>query len=335
MWLLSTDRAELHSFAAPEDVPGGYAILSHVWDEEEKTFQQVQALRVACEKTRAVTRDCPDIGYKIRESCRLAQSHGWKWIWIDTCCIDKTSSAELSEAINSMFRYYALSGICYAFLRDVHTMNSSIIMHTHRGEEISVPSEFAKSRWHLRGWTLQELLAPHFLVFVSATWEVIGDKNELAPMLECFTHIPREVLRFEKDFADVSIAQRMSWAAHRQTTRVEDRAYSLMGIFGIHMPTLYGEGRMAFYRLQEEIMKTSTDTSLFAWGQRMRMGSNVDPPDTNWLRRAAAVITSQPESQHLLNPLPCLFRRSGSGGLIEFDVRGYLRDLDPSTAADQ
>ena len=265
MWLLSTDRAELKFFSDPGDIEEGYAILSHVWDKEEKSFQEVQEFRAECEKTGAVPRECADIGYKIRESCRLAENHGWKWIWIDTCCIDKTSSAELSEAINSMFRYYSLSSICYAFLRDVRAINRDVHGYSDVGKNDSGDPEFARSRWHQRGWILQELLASQLLVFISATWEVLGDKYELAAVLERITRIPQEVLRFERDMADASIAQRMSWASRRKTTRVEDEAYCLMGIFGINMPTLYGEGRMAFYRLQEEIMKTSTDTSLFAW----------------------------------------------------------------------
>ena len=247
MRLLSTDRAELHFFASPEDVPGGYAILSHVWDEREDTFQDIEALRVECASSGRNPRDL--VSEKIRKSCILAEKHDYKWIWVDTCCIDKSSSAELSEAINSMYRYYAHSAICYAFLRDVrsrHRMNSI---------------------WYKRGWTLQELIAPRLLVFVSHKWEVLGTKGDLASKISSQTQIPEEVLRHEMDLAYVSVGQRMSWASRRDTTRVEDRAYSLMGIFGINMPTLYGEGDNAFYRLQEEIMKVSTDPTLFAWGR--------------------------------------------------------------------
>ena len=247
MRLLSTDRAELHYFPSPEDVPDGYAILSHVWDKKEETFQDLDALRVKC----AMSGDNPRgfVSNKIRRSCTLAEKHGYKWIWIDTCCIDKSSSAELSEAINSMYRYYALSSVCYAFLRDVEAQ---------RDMEHSV--------WYRRGWTLQELIAPKLLVFVSKGWKVLGTKGDLAFKISCQTKIPEDVLQYEKDLAQVPVGQRMSWASGRETTRVEDRAYSLMGIFGINMPTLYGEGQNAFYRLQEEIMKVSTDSTLFAWG---------------------------------------------------------------------
>ena len=255
MWLLSTDRAELKYYSTPESVPGGYAILSHVWEETEQTFQDVQALRSHW-KRKPRSRTCT----KIKQFCKLAQRHGYKWVWIDTCCIDKTSSSELSEAINSMFRYYALSRACYAYLSDVP---SDCLLQ-------EIFSDFWRSLWHTRGWTLQELLAPRLVIFLSREWKVLGTKAELAGVLERITGIPKGVLWLEEELADISLARRMSWAANRKTTRPEDEAYCLMGIFGINMPTLYGEGKNAFQRLQEEIMKQSPDTTLFAWGALWR-----------------------------------------------------------------
>ena len=276
MWLLSTDRAELHYFASPEEVPGGYAILSHVWDKEEQTFQDLQRLRDECASARgnAIT---PSVSFlrrkrtpvtsarnpnprdfasaKIRESCILAERHGYKWIWNDTCCIDKTSSSELSEAINSMYRYYSLAEVCYAYLRDVPNKENN-----------TWECAFRESRWHKRGWTLQELIAPDFLLFLSTDWKVLGTKTDLADELEVITMVPATVLRKEVELSGLSVAQRMSWAAGRETTRVEDEAYCLMGLFSINISTLYGEGRQAFYRLQEEIMRKLVDTSLVAWG---------------------------------------------------------------------
>ena len=253
MWLLNTARAELHYFVSPEGVPGGYAILSHVWDaQNEQSFQDLQALTAQCRIQGVNPRDSPAVASKIRQCCRLAELHGYEWVWIDTCCIDKTSSAELSEAINSMFRYYYLAELCYAYLADVDDLQG-----------------FAESKWHTRGWTLQELLAPPVLLFISRDWTTLGSKADLATVVSRITGIPTTVLKFEEPLSNVSIAQRMSWAAFRQTTRLEDRAYSLMGIFGVNMPTLYGEGRRAFRRLQEEVMKQSVDTSLFAWGEEL------------------------------------------------------------------
>ena len=261
MWLLSAARAELHSFVSPEAVPDGYAILSHVWGDDEQSFRDVKKLEKKCAITGRTPRNF--VCEKIRRCCELAEEHGFKWVWIDTCCIDKSSSSELSEAINSMFSYYSHASICYAYLRDVPTPPPS--------GNLSIP--FIDSRWHKRGWTLQELLAPRLVLFVSQTWDTIGSKADFAEDLEAITDIPSAVLRHEVELSHISIAQRMCWAAERETTRAEDEAYCLLGIFGINMPTLYGEGRKAFQRLQEEIMKRSADTTLFAWGPRCEIGA--------------------------------------------------------------
>ena len=119
MWLLNTARAELKFFSTPESVPGGYAILSHVWDALEQTFQDLQALHAQCASDGTNPRDL--VCDKIRNFCILAENGGNEWAWADMCCIDKTSSTELSEAIASMYRYYSLADVCYVYLRDVPT----------------------------------------------------------------------------------------------------------------------------------------------------------------------------------------------------------------------
>ncbi|PIL33595.1 hypothetical protein GSI_04218 [Ganoderma sinense ZZ0214-1] len=253
MWLLSTDRAELHHFPSPDAVTGGYAILSHTWGDHEQTFQDTRALRERCERTSENPRDLSSD--KVRESCILAERHGYRWIWDDTCCIDKTSSTELSEAINSMFVWYSRAEVCFAYQGDVE---SDCDLH-------AVGSAFRMARWHTRGWTLQELIAPFLVIFVSRGWKPIGNKRGLAPLLEEITGVRQQVLTGEAHYSMASVAECMSWASERSTTRVEDEAYCLMGLFNVHMPTIYGEGQQAFQRLQQEIMKQSIDTSLFAW----------------------------------------------------------------------
>jgi len=176
------------------------------------------------------------------------------------CCIDKTSSAELSEAINSMFRWYKRAVICYAYLSDVE-LGGGVDMHP---SYPGVPSKFAQSRWFSRGWTLQELIAPKEVVFYSRDWGIIGSRERLCLALEEITGIKRDLLN-TGDVKFASVADRMTWAAKRTTTRVEDVAYCLLGIFDVNMPLLYGEGQKAFTRLQEEILRTSTDQSIFAW----------------------------------------------------------------------
>lgn len=193
-------------------------------------------------------------GYqKLQAAANQALGDGYEWIWIDTCCIDKTSSAELSEAINSMYQYYTDSAVCYAYLSDFSQRRPAF--------------KFGDSRWFSRGWTLQELIAPSKVIFFDVNWMCVGDTTEdhmLSQILNA-TNIPAECLRGVQKPDDFSIARRMSWAAQRECTRIEDVAYSLMGLFDVNMPLLYGEGKKAFTRLQEEILKDTDDQTIFAW----------------------------------------------------------------------
>ncbi|KAI0630065.1 hypothetical protein C8Q77DRAFT_237969 [Trametes polyzona] len=173
------------------------------------------------------------------------------------CCIDKTSSAEVSEAIASMFHWYRCADVCYAYLRDVPSSTEP---------SLSPALRLMSSKWFKRGWTLQELIAPRSLVFLSSGWDAFGTKTTLANYIMSITHIPASVLIHEQSVHEISVAQRMSWAAARQTTRPEDRAYCLMGLFGVRIPVMYGEGNYAFIRLQEEILRHIPDPTLLTWG---------------------------------------------------------------------
>ncbi|KAI5993783.1 heterokaryon incompatibility protein-domain-containing protein [Pisolithus orientalis] len=254
-----------------------YAILSHRWGaDSEVNYKEMIGLMKMEEHKRDNVRQRD--GYqKIVKSCEQAMKDGYEWLWIDTCCINKRSSSELSEAINSMHRWYQHAHVCYAYLNDVEES----IFPAKRDRD-----KFGESNgwpvWFLRGWTLQELIAPSQVKFFNKDWVPIGDKRHLAPMLKDITGIPCEVLRDGLAAKRLCVAQIMSWAATRKTERVEDRAYSLMGLFGVHMPMLYGEGKKAFRRLQLEIIRESSDQSIFAWSTwKLRTGSDLadDPSD--------------------------------------------------------
>ncbi|KAK0609684.1 heterokaryon incompatibility protein-domain-containing protein [Bombardia bombarda] len=244
MRLINTKTLTLHEFMGSGDIPP-YAILSHTWEDDEVTFQEFseQPRPDAVKKKKGFA--------KIEATCRFARgSSRLEWAWVDTCCIDKTSSAELTEAINSMFRWYQESAVCFAYL-DVPLAQRV--------------ARYAHCRWFTRGWTLQELIAPRRLWFYNADWVFQGEKEALSYELAAITKISRKIIRNGSLLSTVSVAQRMSWAAGRVTTRVEDMAYCLLGIFGVQLPLLYGEGEKAFIRLQEEIVKEINDLSLFAW----------------------------------------------------------------------
>ena len=265
MWVLSTDRAELHFFQSPEEVPDGYAALSHVWnkDNREQSFQDVQRINKDCRRNGTNPRDF--VFEKIQRCCELAEKHGYKWVWIDTCCIDKTSSADISEAVTAMFRYYSLARICYGYLADIPYYKTDFPESDDPKVYQDIYCDLIHSQWFHRGWTLQELIAPGFFLFLSQDWKVLGSRSDFAIILEQKFGIPAALLKYQVSHRIYSIAQRMSWFQKRKTTWLEDEAYCLLGLFGIYMPTLYGEGRHAFQRLQEEIMKQSADTTLFAW----------------------------------------------------------------------
>ncbi|TRX96684.1 hypothetical protein FHL15_002350 [Xylaria flabelliformis] len=256
MWLIDTTLLELRCHVT---VPHSYAILSHTWTEEEEvSFQEFHDIEARRKK---------DGFAKITAACELARLRGLKWCWVDTCCIDKTSSAELSEAINSMFRWYKESAVCFAYLRDLLP----------DGEKTGgdFDQDLAGCAWFWRGWTLQELIAPRTLEFFDKDWNMRGTKTELINTLHNITGVSTQVLENSDCLGETPAGTRMSWAADRQTKRVEDIAYCLLGIFDIYMPLIYGEGERAFSRLQQEIIKEKHDLSIFAWkaepnGQKFR-----------------------------------------------------------------
>jgi hypothetical protein len=245
MRLLHAKTLKFHEFEGSR-IPE-YAILSHRWEEEEVSYQDMLTLLRRLSKKGGFM--------KIQQCCIQAVKDELDYVWIDTCCIDKTSSAELSEAINSMYRWYQISAICYVYLSDVHpelTNTTSdpagIVFHKH----VQIRAQVERSKWWTRGWTLQELIAPRKVRFFGKGrhgWMNIGDKLDLLDLITQRSRINEDIL-CGADVQQCSIAMRMSWAAGRETTRSEDLAYCLLGIFQVNMPLLYGEGERAFLRLQ-------------------------------------------------------------------------------------
>lgn len=267
MRLLDAKTLELVDITGDDTPP--YAIISHTWGDEEVTIQQLRRLgghshltssspKPLDKKRRAILSKKGHV--KIAGAARLAVSRGLDYLWIDTCCIDKTSSAELSEAINSMYLWYEQSAECYAYLSDVEPPATQ--------DASAFDESLRNSRWFTRGWTLQELVAPKIVLFYASDWSPLGHKHtppEFAKAISEITNIDKEVLDGTIDPLQLSVSARMAWASHRNTTRLEDTAYCLMGLFQVNMPLLYGEGKRAFTRLQEEIIQRTDDQSIFAW----------------------------------------------------------------------
>ncbi|KAI0327204.1 HET-domain-containing protein [Cubamyces sp. BRFM 1775] len=324
MWLLDTLTLQ-HCWFHDPPTEEHYAILSHVWSQDgEQSFQDIKQIVTGFNVRRARRRwwrsggapwrgqqrcvwDDDHISAKIRNCCAVARAMGYRYVWIDSCCIDQTNSEQLSEAINSMFQWYSSAAVCFAFLEDVDDA----------GDPADKDSSFRRSRWFTRGWTLQELIAPREVLFLSKTWTMLGTKQGLADAIEAITGIEHAVLLLEKPLDAISVACRMSWASRRETTRVEDEAYCLLGLFGIRMATTYGEGRNAFIRLQEEILRQIPDQSIFVWG----WDPTLDPSTFQWPPHAQRGLDRgkfvhrlgnlTAEEQFLLAPSPLYFQFSG------------------------
>ena len=342
MRLINTSTLKLEEFT--REIPI-YAILSHTWGDEEVSFQLFQTPQ---RQSRA--------GFiKIRRFCALARSRKLKYAWVDTCCIDKSSSAELSEAINSMYSWYQKSKCCMVYLSDMH--RCSAIVDEHERSEAEYEA-FQACKWFTRGWCLQELLAPDTVIFYDQDWKEIGDKRSMSMLISRASGIKDKHLQ-DPTLPSISIAQKMSWAARRQTTRIEDEAYCLLGIFKVNMPLLYGEGSNAFMRLQQEIIKSSSDESIFVWTNEDLWSSGLlakqprdfagsgDVIQNNYisLSRAPYSMTNQglqielvalqsgdQNARQFEGPLRCTRERTGKETLITLQLT-MLGELEEKKAA--
>ncbi|PBP28961.1 hypothetical protein BUE80_DR000139 [Diplocarpon rosae] len=274
MRLINTTIIELESFMGK---PPPYAILSHRWEANEVSFEEIKSADI---------RDPQNLS-KIRSSCAIASRHGLEFMWIDTCCIDKTSSMELSEAINSMFRYYKEAEICYTYLCDVDSVQMTL--------PVDPQSDFCQSVWFSRGWTLQELIAPKEMRFYNRNWAYIGSKTGLKDAICSITKIPESFL-LGGDLTRESVSRKMSRVSRRKTTVPEDIAYCLLGLFDVNIPLLYGEGEeKAFLRIQEAILKHTDDNSIFLW--RSTVNEAISIPVWGMLAKSPTYFLRSPDIQ--------------------------------------
>ncbi|KFA69570.1 hypothetical protein S40285_09522 [Stachybotrys chlorohalonatus IBT 40285] len=297
----------------------GYAILSHRWADDEITFDQIGDYTT---ELRSITgsHPIPQLD-KIIGACAIARQQGRRWVWIDSCCINKSSSQEYQESINSMFKWYSDAAICIAFLSDIRR-DPSII---------NEPQPFYNTQtgrpsvWFTRGWTLQELLAPKDMQFYDGDWQYIGTKAELALPLSQITAIKLEYLTGEEDFRSACIAAKMSWMAGRETTREEDMAYSMLGIFNTTMTIQYGEGMAAFLRLQDMLI-SKNDESLFAWKMPAEGAEDAHRSQSN------TAIELGPNEWGLLAPSPRWYKDCER---MTIQGKGVLRHMGGFTKTPQ
>lgn len=308
MRLLNTATLEVEDYIG-SNVPA-YAILSHTWGDQEVTLQEWIAYRQEQSHHHQLKGNGTSqprkshLGRaKIESFGRVARRDGHDHVWVDTCCIDKTSSAELTESINSMFQWYKDASVCYAYLSDFgqasaagggggsNTGGNAIGREQQQQQQPTSTLFYGAAKdchWFTRGWTLQELIAPRDLRFYDGQWRFCGTRDEHGRDLEAITGIDYSVLLGPRHPeyvapAEYSVADRMSWASSRRTKRTEDIAYCLLGLFGVHMPLIYGEETGAFRRLQEAIIQNSNDLSILAWGMSQAR-SEEERRENRWLQ---------------------------------------------------
>lgn len=254
---------------AESDLAGPqYAILSHRWgaDADEVTYLDVHG-SIDTSRKRGHA--------KLVKFCKEASKVGCIYGWADTCCIKKEDSSELTEAINSMYRWYQRSHKCIVYLHDV------------------TREAMMDSDWFTRGWTLQELIGASEAYFFDRDWERFGTKSELLARLSIKTRIPETVLSDSRNVSTCSVAQILSWAAGRKTKRDEDIAYSLLGILGVTMDSRYGEGTKAFVRLQQAIMHKGKDESMFAWAMEQEKPTGLFAPSPDSYSECTDVLKTR------------------------------------------
>jgi len=224
-----------------------YAILSHTWTYGQEVNYEDVITGAGKDKT----------GYeKIKFCGEQAAQDGLQYFWVDTCCIDKSNSVELTTAISSMFRWYQRATKCYVYLADVSSPSYYADIQAKRS---TWETAFRDSKWFTRGWTLQELIAPVTVDFFSKEGKRLGDKKSLEKAIHEVTRIPIQAL-YGNSFSDFSIAERKEWALQRHTTEEEDIVYCSLGLCEVSMPPIYGEGeKAARKRLEVTIREFSKD----------------------------------------------------------------------------
>jgi hypothetical protein len=261
-----------------------WAMLSHRWGKKEPLLRDIQY---------KVVYDLKAVGgnVKLQMFCKVAREAGYHWAWSDTCCIDQSNTVELQESVNSMFIWYRHSALTIIYLSDVPPSSES--------------GALANSVWNTRGWTVQEFLAPAIVLFYQADWTVYLDDR--SPNHKESVVIMQELEQSTGIHAGALVAfrpgmkgarEKLQWASTRVTTLQEDIAYSLFGIFGVHLPVIYGEKKEnALGRLLQEIIAHSGDITALDWVGKASKFNSCLPADITSYKAPPCPLPSLSEDE--------------------------------------
>ncbi|KAG2745551.1 hypothetical protein P692DRAFT_201076993 [Suillus brevipes Sb2] len=261
-----------------------WVMLSHRWESKEPRLHDIQDNGV-------YTLDPVGTVVKLQTFCKTARDAGYRWAWVDTCCIDQNNNVELQESVNSMFVWYRHSTLTIVYLADVLPS--------------SEPGALANSTWNTRGWTVQEFLAPSTVLFYRADWTLY--LNDSSPNHKESAIIMRELEDSTGIDAQALVAfrpgmrgarEKLRWASSRVTTVQEDIAYSLFGIFHVHLPVIYGEKRQnALGRLLQEIIAHSGDITALDWIGKASEFNSCLPADITSYKAPPCMLSSLSEEE--------------------------------------
>jgi hypothetical protein len=261
-----------------------YAMLSHRWERKEPLLHDIQE--------KAMYELEPVDGmHKLQSFCGVARDAGYRWAWSDTCCIDKSNNVELQESVNTMFVWYRHSALTIVYLSDVSRFSKS--------------GALAESAWNERGWTVQEFLAPNVVIFYQKDWSLYLDDRtpnhkESVEIMQELAYATGIDLRTLVDFQPgmSGAREKLQWASRRVTTWQEDIAYSLFGIFGVHLAVIYGEKKQnALGRLLQEIIARSGDITALDWVGKSSEFNSCLPADITSYEVAPCTLPSPSEDE--------------------------------------
>ena len=258
-----------------------YVMLSHKWEPDEPLFQHTEQISV-------YDLDKSPTNYKLQTFCKIVRDAGFNWAWSDTCCINKLDHRGLEEALVTMFKWYEGAAMTIVFLRGVRSS--------------SLRGALAGSIWNTRSWTLQEFIASKVIRFYTEDWtlylnlELLNHKEspEIIAEMEEATGVSAKQLMALCPGSS-SAREKLRLASTRQTTLVEDAAYSLLGIFSVQIPPIYGEQEGSLGRLLAHVLTESGDMSVLAWTGESGSYNSCLP--------AHITVFNQPATSHLPPPI--------------------------------